>query len=411
MLRLTIILIAALIAGGAGTQAGAQEGGFGSLARLRPEASAITDKRGELLVRLGLSQGVPFRIFTLDAPERLVVDFREVDWAGTLGPELVQTDLVRAARVGGFRPGWSRMVLDLAGPFALVHAVLKTGAGDGSADLVLTLAHTSPEDFAAGAGVPAPQPGWDLPPPAEFGAAAPRAPDAPLVVVLDPGHGGIDPGADAGGAVEKDLMLGFARELKEALLRAGDIEVVLTREDDSFVSLERRISIAHAAQADLFLSLHADSLDEGMASGATIYKLGADASDAASAALAERHDRADMLAGLDLSGTDDVVADVLMDLARMETQPRADLLARALLVGLKEAGLPVNSRPLRSASFSVLKSPDMPSILLEVGFLSNGRDLDNLTDSAWRGDMAQAIADAIGAWIIADAANARLVRQ
>ncbi|PVA11440.1 N-acetylmuramoyl-L-alanine amidase [Pelagivirga sediminicola] len=408
MLRWTIALIAALVAGGAS----AQEGGFGSLARLNPEASAITAQRGEVQIRLSLSQGVPFRIFTLDAPERLVVDFREVDWVGTLGPELVQTKLVRTARVGGFRPGWSRMVLELAGPFALAHAVLNTGAEDGSADLVLTLAHTSAEDFAAGAGVPPAQPGWDLPNPADVAPAdAPRGEGGPLVVVLDPGHGGIDPGADAGGTLEKDLMLGFARELKEALLRAGNTRVVMTREDDSFVSLERRVSIAHGARADLFLSLHADSLGEGMARGATIYKLGADASDAASAALAERHNRADMLAGVDLSGTDDVVADVLMDLARMETQPRADLMARALVVALKDAGLPVNSRPLRSASFSVLKSPDIPSILLELGFLSNGRDLDNLTDPEWRAGMAQAIADAVGAWTIADAANARLVRQ
>ncbi|MCQ0092742.1 N-acetylmuramoyl-L-alanine amidase [Roseovarius sp. M141] len=408
MIRFCIAL-AALFIGGAAPVIAQQ--GFGGLARLNAEASAITAARGELRIKLALSQGVPFRIFTLDAPERLVVDFREVDWAGTLGPELVQTDLVRAARVGGFRPGWSRMALELAGPFALVHAVLNTGADDGSADLVLTLVHTSPEAFADGAGVPQPQPGWDLPPPADMGAAQPRAPGAAMVVVLDPGHGGIDPGADSGSMLEKDLMLGFARQLKETLLRAGDIEVVLTREDDSFVSLERRVSIAHAARADLFLSLHADSLGEGTARGATIYKLGADASDAASAALAERHNRADLLAGLDLSGTDDVVADVLMDLARMETQPRADLMARALVVALKEADLPLNSRPMRSASFSVLKSPAIPSVLLELGFLSNGRDMDNLNDPEWRADMAQAIADAIGAWTIADAANSRLMRQ
>lgn len=408
MIRFCLSLAALIL--GLSVPASAQEG-FGGLARLNADASSITAARGEVHIKLALSQGVPFRIFSLDAPERLVVDFREVDWAGTLGPELVQTDLVRTARVGGFRPGWSRMVLELAGPFALVHAVLNTGAADGSADLVLTLAHTSPEAFAEGAGVPAAQPGWDLPPPADVAPVTSRAPGAPLVVVLDPGHGGIDPGADAEGTLEKDLMLGFARELRETLLRAGDIDVVLTREDDSFVSLERRVSIAHGARAGLFLSLHADSLGEGGARGATIYKLGADASDAASAALAERHNRADMLAGIDLSGTDDVVADVLMDLARMETQPRADLMARALVVGLKDAGLPVNSRPLRSASFSVLKSPDIPSILLELGFLSSGRDLGNLKDPEWRAQMAQAIADAIKAWTIADAANARLVRQ
>src|SRR5690606_35334244 len=134
-------------------------------------------------------------------------------------------------------------------------------------------------------------------------------------------------------------------------------------------------------------------LGQGDARGAAIYLLGEDASDAASAALAERHDRADMLAGVDLNGTDDVVADVLIGLARMETQPRAALLARALVLGFEEEGLPVNSQPIRTADFSVLKSPAIPSILLELGFLSSGRDLDNLTDPEWRARMAQAIAD------------------
>ncbi|WP_281967747.1 N-acetylmuramoyl-L-alanine amidase [Roseovarius nanhaiticus] len=393
-----------------GTAAAAQQSDFGALARLDPEASAITERRGDISAVLALSQGVPFRIFSLDAPPRIVVDFREVDWAGTLGPELVQTDLVTSARVGGFRPGWSRMVLELAGPYALAQAGLTSDPNGAGAELHLLLEETTAEVFAAGAGVPE-QPGWDLPEPADTGARPEAKGDGDLVIVLDPGHGGIDPGAGEGETLEKDVMLAFARELKEALLRRGDTQVVMTREDDSFVSLERRVAIAHAAEADLFLSLHADSLGEGRARGATIYKLGKDASDAASAALAERHDRADMLAGLDLSGTDDVVADVLMDLARMETQPRADLLARALLIGLEEGALPVNSKPIRTASFSVLKSPDIPSLLLELGFLSNGRDLNNLTDPEWRGRMAQAIADGIGAWMIADAANADLVRQ
>jgi N-acetylmuramoyl-L-alanine amidase len=362
-------------------------------------------------IDLALSQGVPYRVFTLDAPPRLVVDFREVDWVGTLGPELLKTDNVSALRVGGFRPGWSRMVADLAGPFALQGADMRVDTTGGGAKLTLTLARTSPEDFAASAGLPD-TPGWDLPATADAGAARqPRDPSAPLLVVLDPGHGGIDPGAEEGEVSEKDLMLSFARQLKEVLLRTGDFEVILTRDDDVFVSLERRVAIAHQTGADVFLSLHADSLGEGNAHGATVYVLSRDASDAASAALAERHNRADMLAGLDLSGTDDVVADILMDLARMETQPRADLLARALLLGMSEMGLPLNSRPSRRASFSVLKSPDIPSVLLEVGFLSSGRDLDNLVDPAWRDNMATAIADGLKAWTLADAANAQLVRQ
>lgn len=323
----------------------------------------------------------------------------------------MNTDNVSALRVGGFRPGWSRMVADLAGPFALAGADMRVDTASGAARLILTLTRTTPEAFARTAGVPD-LPGWDLPPPADTGAQRPpRDPAAPLLVVLDPGHGGIDPGAEEDGVIEKDLMLSFARQVKEVLLRTGDFEVILTRDDDHFVSLERRVAIAHQAGADLFVSLHADSLSEGNAQGATVYALSHDASDAASAALAERHNRTDMLAGLDLSGTDDVVADILMDLARMETQPRADLLARALLLGIREMGLPLNSRPRRSASFSVLKSPDIPSVLLELGFLSSGRDLQNLTDPAWRDAMATAIADGLKAWSLADAANAQLVRQ
>lgn len=388
----------------------AQQGDFGALARLDLEASEISGTGDTITARLALSQGVPYRIFSLDGPPRIVVDFREIDWAGTLGPELVRTDLVSSARVGGFRPGWSRMVLELAGPFRLVEAGLTADPNGAGADLRMVLERTTPEAFAEGAGAPR-QPGWDLPAPADVGAMPRARGQGDLVVVLDPGHGGIDPGAGEGDTLEKNVMLAFARELKEALLRRGDTQVVMTREEDVFVSLERRVAIAHAAEADLFLSLHADSLGEGRARGATIYKLGEEASDAASAALAERHDRADLLAGLDLSGTDDVVADVLMDLARMETQPRADLLARALLIGLEEGALAVNSKPIRTASFSVLKSPDIPSLLLELGFLSNDRDLGNITDPAWRARMAEAIADGIGAWMIADAANADLVRQ
>ncbi|MEB8386181.1 N-acetylmuramoyl-L-alanine amidase [Rhodobacteraceae bacterium KMM 6894] len=389
----------------------AQNTGFGGLARLDPAASAVTGSRNGVQIDLTLSQGVPYRVFTLDAPPRLVVDFREVDWVGTLGPKLLKTDNVSALRVGGFRPGWSRMVADLAGPFALEGADMRVDTVTGTAKLVFTLTRTTPEIFEASSGLPA-SPGWDLPTAAEAGTARPpRDPSAPLLVVLDPGHGGIDPGAKEGEVSEKDLMLSFARQLKEVLLRTGEFEVVLTRDADLFVSLERRVAIAHQEGADVFLSLHADSLGEGTAHGATVYALSHDASDAASAALAERHNRADMLAGLDLSGTDDVVADILMDLARMETQPRAELLARALLLGIGDMGLPLNSRPSRKASFSVLKSPDIPSILLELGFLSSGSDLDNLVNPEWRDDMATAIANGIKAWMLADAANAQLVRQ
>jgi N-acetylmuramoyl-L-alanine amidase len=382
---------------------------FGGLARVDTAGSRLSDTRQGLVLELALSQGVPWRVFTLEAPERLVVDFREVDWRGVDAAILDMAERAREVRMGSFRPGWSRMVVELTGPYAVERADMALSEESGAAVLSIEMTEVPEAEFAAASGAPK-MPGWDVreaAAPDTKGAGDPGA----FTVVIDPGHGGIDPGAEKDGLAEKDLMLTFARELKDVLLRQADVEVVLTRTDDSFVSLERRVAIAHQVGAGLFISLHADALSEGRAHGATVYTLSDSASDRASAALAERHDRADLLAGIDLTGSDDVVADVLMDLARMETQPRAEHLAKAIQLGIKDSGLPLNSRPMRMAGFSVLKSPDIPSVLLEVGFLSSDRDRANIADTAWRARMAQAVSDAIEAWRQADAANAELVRQ
>ena len=381
---------------------------FSGLARLDQDGSAITDTRKGIQVTLALSQGVPYRVFTLDDPERLVLDFREVDWSGADAAALDKSERAEAVRMGGFRPGWSRMVVDLGGPYLLDSADMSLEAESGKATLVVELSPGEAEDFAAAAGAPD-QLGWELRDNRD--TVKVDKDDGPLKIMLDPGHGGIDPGADQGGVLEKDLMLLFAIELRDVLLRSADVEVELTRLDDSFVSLERRVAIAHQAGADIFLSLHADALSEGRAHGATVYTLSESASDAASAALAERHDRADILAGIDLSGQDDVVADILIDLARMETQPRADRLAEALRLGIKQRGLKLAGRPMRSAGFSVLKSPDIPSVLLELGFLSSEKDRANLKNPEWRAVMAASIRDAILAWQRADEATRDLVRQ
>jgi N-acetylmuramoyl-L-alanine amidase len=187
--------------------------------------------------------------------------------------------------------------------------------------------------------------------------------------------------------------------------------VVMSREEDVFVPLESRISVARAAAADVFLSLHADALAEGEATGSTVYLLADAASDAASARLAERHDRADLLAGVDLAGQDDVVATVMMDMARTETQPRSDRLAAALVAAIGEGGGRMHRHPIQEAAFSVLKSPDIPSVLLELGFLSSESDRALLADPVWRAGMQEAIRAALGAWAEADAAEARLIRQ
>lgn len=383
---------------------------FSVLARIEPKASRIADDGKAVVVDLHLSQGVPWRLFTLDDPRRLVLDFQEVDWTGLSAQALVQTDLVSAVRFGTYVPGWSRMVLELAAPMGVDQAGLAVDQTTGAARLKVRLSTRSAKAFAAGAGAPK-DPRWDLPQPADLPQQRAKDPNAPLVVVLDPGHGGIDPGAEASTTNEKSLTLAFARQLREALLRDGRFKVILTRDGDYFVSLEKRIELAHAAGADVFISIHADSLSEGLAHGATVHVLSRRASDVASAKLAERHDRNDILAGVDLSGTDDQVTDILLDLARQETQPRSEALARALVDGMAQTGGPMNRRPLRRAAFSVLKAADIPSVLIEIGFMSSPRDLKNLVDPKWRARLAGGIHRGLIAWRKDDLARRPLVRK
>lgn len=385
-----------------------------ALARIDPTLSRISDDDGVppggLGVRLALSQAVPYRVFLLDAPPRLVVDFREVDFSGLEPADILATDRVADVQWGPIRPGWSRLVLALDGPYTLHQAEEKADPKTGGARLRVDLMPATQAAFAASAGVED-MAEYRLPHPAAVDRPKRRQTgEAPLVVVLDPGHGGIDPGAEAPGTHEAAIVLNFSIELAETLRRAG-MTVIQTREADVFVPLETRISVARAAGADVFLSLHADALAEGEAVGATVYKLDMAASDAASARLAERHDRADLLAGVDLSGQDDTVAGVLMDLARTETQPRADRLAGALSASIRGAGLKMHRHPVQGASFSVLKSPDIPSLLLELGFLSSERDRARLADPRWRQAMAGAILSALRSWAVEDAAEARLIRQ
>lgn len=387
-------------------QAAAQD--LGGYARLDAAESRVRDLRGGgAELTLALDQGVPWRVFTLDAPPRLVIDFREVDWAGADPAALLSGERVTGLRFGTFRPGWSRLVADLSGPLAVAEAGLSVG--DAGAELRVALRPESAEAFAARSGAPR-DARWDLPAPSQTAAPPPVA-DGILRVMLDPGHGGVDPGAEEDGAREADLMLTFARELQELLLRDGGFEVAMTREADVFVSLEARVAAAHRAGAEVFVSLHADAIEEGLARGATVYVLAEEASDAASAALAERHDRADILAGLDLSGSDDRVADVLMDLARLDNAPRSRALAEDLVAGILSATGRVHKRPLRQAGFSVLKAADIPSVLIELGFLSTEADLANLRNPAWRAEMAAGIRDGLAAWAAEDAALAGLRRH
>lgn len=386
---------------------GASAQGFGALARLIPEDSRIAIDEGGVTLTLSLSQPVPFRVFTLVDPSRVVVDFRELafgDWpAGLTPPAGIATVSAGPAR----QAGWSRLVLELAAPMLPETAAMTTDAATGQARVELRLAPATNADFLARAGTP-PEAAFPV---AVLPERATAAGDGRVTVVIDPGHGGVDPGAVRGDHTEADLVLTFSRELRDALRRTGRVDVVLTRDADIFVPLPTRVTLARAAGADLFLSIHADALAEGRAQGATIYTLSDTASDAAAQALAEQHDRADLLQGIDLHGADDVVAGVLMDLARLDTAPRSVAFADQLVDSFGAAGVRMHSQPWGEAGFTVLRAADIPSALLEIGFMSDERDLANILNADWRAAMQGALVAAIVAWADADAARMAQARQ
>lgn len=385
---------------------------FSALARVDTARSEAGVSRGVPYLELHLSQPVPFRAFTMDGPPRLVLDFREARFEADLAEQLIGRAF-QSASFGPFQPGWSRLVLGLDGPWVLATAGMGTGAEDGSAVITVKLEAVSQEVFAAQAGPVKssifPEPGRAVAPPKRPGTAAED--DGRLTIVIDPGHGGIDPGAVRGEIKEADLVLGFAQELANYLLRTGNYQVILTREDDRFVSLEGRIALARRAGADVFLSIHADAIARGTARGAQIYTLSEEAQSEASEKLVERHERGEILAGVDLTGQDDRIAAVLLSLAQTETTPRTNALADALVAGLSDAGVRLHQRARETAAFSVLKAPDVPSVLLEIGFLSSPEELRKLQDPAWREQAIKGIALGVAAWEAEDQARKPLVRQ
>jgi N-acetylmuramoyl-L-alanine amidase len=215
------------------------------------------------------------------------------------------------------------------------------------------------------------------------------------VVVIDPGHGGIDPGAvSRGGTAEKDVVLAFSEALKEALEASGHYDVHLTRSEDVFLSLRDRVQFARQHNAQLFIAIHADSLSRGTARGATVYTLADKASDAEAEALAHKENRSDIIAGVDLVAESEQITGILIDLAQREAKNHATIFAKQLVNQLKPVTR-LNSRPIRSAGFRVLMAPDVPSVLFELGYLSNRSDETLLLSPEWRSEVATAMAAAI----------------
>jgi N-acetylmuramoyl-L-alanine amidase len=342
---------------------------------------------------IDLSRTIDIRAFTLANPYRVVIDMPQVTFQ--FRPRTGETGrgLIKAFRFGLVMQGGSRMVLDLARPARVERTLLIDAANDQPARLVLDLAAIDRESFLRAMALESrPQPRQTEPPAESKPSGDPR----PLVVI-DPGHGGIDNGTRAAsGEMEKTIVLEFSLMLRDKIEKAGKYRVEMTRSDDTFVPLADRVQFARSRQASLFVSVHADALrrGEGDAQGATVYTLSERPSDAKAARLAEAENQADAIAGLDLSSEPKDVADILIDLARRETKTFSQQFAKSLVGQLKRAAR-LHQSPIRSASFAVLKAPDVPSVLVELGYVTNKADLQSLISAEWRDRTADSIVRAI----------------
>jgi N-acetylmuramoyl-L-alanine amidase len=353
---------------------------------------------------MDLSQKVDLRVFVLADPYRVVVDIPQVTFALPAKTGETGRGLIKAFRYGLVMKGGSRLVFDLARPAKVEKAFVVDAASGSPARLVLELAATDRESFLRKAASGSKAGRSELPP----SKSAPSDSDERPLVVLDPGHGGPDTGAKgSNGEMEKDIVLNFALRLKERLEKAGKYRVQLTRSDDTFIPLAERVHIARSAGAALFVSIHADSLPsgEGDARGATVYTLSDTASDSESARLADQENRSDVIAGVDLKTEPDDVAGILIDLAQRETKSLSTQFAHKLVSDLKSATL-LHKTPVKSAGFRVLRAPDIPSVLVELGYVSNREDLRSLLSDNWRGRTADSVAHAIDEFFAVHVAGA-----
>jgi N-acetylmuramoyl-L-alanine amidase len=362
-------------------------------------------------VTIELTGKAEIRVFPLADPYRVVIDLPQVAWRLQTPEAARRGGPISGLRYGQFQPGTSRLVLDLAQPALIARATYQAPAGKEGHRVLVELAAAGREAFLEAvrqALAQRSQTTQPVPPPRPPETAEPkRRADGKRVIAIDPGHGGVDPGAIASsGIYEKDLTLTYARELRRVLQATGRYHVVLTRERDSFVALRERIRIARAASAELFISLHADAISDPDFRGGSVYTLSERASDAEAEALAAKENKADVIAGLDLSEEAPQITNILIDLARRETMNGSARFALALIPELAQ-----ETRMLRTnrrfAGFAVLKAPDVPSVLIELGYLSNAEDERLLRQEKHRQRVAQAIQRAIDSYFKKGAALKR----
>jgi N-acetylmuramoyl-L-alanine amidase len=355
------------------------------------------DKQTRLVI--DLTRKIDVRAFTIADPYRVVIDVPQVNFQFPAKTGEHGRGIVKAFRFGLVMKGRSRIVIDVTGPVRVARAFVVDPAEGQPARLVVDLAPVDRETFLRAAAIDNRLPkAADPPAPHEDAAKAPG--DTRPMIVIDPGHGGIDNGTHApSGEQEKDLVLRFASLLREKLEKSSKYRVAMTRGDDTFVPLAERVRFARGQGAQLFISIHCDALarGEGSADGATIYTVSDKASDAEAQRLADAENRADIIAGVNLAAESDDIADILIDLAQRETKAFSNSFARLVATEFKSATR-LHKNPIRSAGFRVLKAPDIPSVLIELGYVSNPADLKQLVSDQWRARTSEAVAQAVNTY-------------
>ena len=356
----------------------------------------VSDERTRVV--LDLSKDVKYSVFLLDNPRRVVVDLPTLDWPSKTPPS---DGLVAGVRFGQFTETQSRLVIDVAKPIKVAKDFVLKPASGLPHRLVIDLVPSNAAAFAkqvskhrAAKKAGSKKAARAAPPPPPKAA---RKPNSKPVIVLDAGHGGVDPGAHGRRAREKNVTLEFTRELAKQLRRTGKYKVYLTRNRDIYIPLRQRVNIARKHNADLFISIHADAIKRKSVRGMSIYTLSETASDKEAAALARKENQSDIIAGIDFADQPAEVANILIDLAQRETKNLSVKFAN-LVVDHARGKTRLLQRTHRFAGFRVLKAPDVPSVLVELGFLTNRSDEKQLLSASWRRKMAGALVNSTNAY-------------
>jgi N-acetylmuramoyl-L-alanine amidase len=388
-----------------------QKGAGGRHNPARAERAALVGGSSRTTFTLDLSAGVPAQVFTLANPYRVVIDLPDVTFSLPAGTGTEANALVSAFRFGLLAEGKARIVLDTKRPVLIDNADMKVLKGR-SVRLTIDLTPTTAKTFGAGTGAQrnarAARVGNGVP---EGAVKKPRDRAKP-VILIDPGHGGVDPGAaSASNMQEKTVVLAVARKLKAALEKGGRYDVHMTRTRDVFISLDQRLNMSRKLAADLFISLHADAIAKQSVAkrvrGATVYTLSERASDEEARVMAEKENASDLFAGLQAGELEEEgqVRSILIDLLKRETANFSADFSKTLVQRLR-GKVSLSRRPRRSAAFKVLRQADTPSVLVELGYVSHREDAKLLKSVKWQRRVAAAIGTAVDSYFAKRTAKA-----